>query len=171
MLIGEAAVTNLNGIFQVFAINNTHNDLEIKLPKCELTELKIRPSTGPILAAISWPMLLDQYQRSNQPSVVPVMARYIGNQNLPCFRRSLAQQWHFNGLEVGITPANCVVSQKDRVRPTNGSSQVQKSSLLQQTMLDVKNYESGPVRTLDWAESRHYSGTPCCKSKSQCPAH
>ena len=32
VLIGEAAVTNLNGICQVFAINTTENDLEIKLP-------------------------------------------------------------------------------------------------------------------------------------------
>ena len=113
-------------------------------PKCELPELKTRPSTGPILAAIIWPMLLDQYQRSYRPSVVPVLARYIGNQNFPCFRRSLAQHWHFNGLEVGSTPANCVVSQKGSVQPSNG------------------HY---------WLQGRHYYGKPCCKSKRQSSAH
>ena len=126
-----------------------------------MPELKTQPSTGPILAAISWPMLLDQYQRLNRPSVVPILARYVGNQNFPCLRRSLAQQWHFTGYKVGITPANYVVCQKDRVRPTNGPSQVQKSSLLRQTMLEVKNSESGPVMALYWVESRHYFGNPC----------
>ena len=29
----------------------------------------------------------------------------------------------------------------------------------------------GPAMALYWAESRHYSGKLCCKSKSQCPAH
>ena len=36
MLIDEAAVINLNGICQVFAINTTDKDLEIKLPPQEI---------------------------------------------------------------------------------------------------------------------------------------
>ena len=36
VLIGEAAVTNLNGIGHVFAINTTDNDLEIDLPPQEI---------------------------------------------------------------------------------------------------------------------------------------
>ena len=36
VLIGEAAVTNLNGICHVFAINTTDNDLEIELPPQEI---------------------------------------------------------------------------------------------------------------------------------------
>ena len=93
------------------------------------------------LGSHKWLMLLEQY--------------------FPCFRRSLAQQWHFTGCKVGISPANRVVSQKASVRPTNGPSQVRKSALLRQTMLEVKNSESGTVMALDWTESRHYSGTPC----------
>ena len=38
MLIGEAAVTNLNGICHVFAINTTDNDLEIELPPQEVSK-------------------------------------------------------------------------------------------------------------------------------------
>ena len=36
VLVGEAAVTNLNGICDVFAINTTDNDLEIELPPQEI---------------------------------------------------------------------------------------------------------------------------------------
>ena len=36
VLIGEAAVTNLNGIRHVFAINTTDNDLEIESPAQEI---------------------------------------------------------------------------------------------------------------------------------------
>ena len=81
-----------------------------------------------------------------------------------------AQPWHFTGLKVGITPENCVVSQKDGVRLNTGPSQVRKSALLRQTMLQVKNSESGPVMAFDWAKSLNYSGTSRCKTKSQCPA-
>ena len=136
-------------------------------PKCELPELKTRSSTGPILAAISWPMLLDQYQRSNRPSVVPVLARYVWNQNFPCLRRSLAQQWHFTGLKVGITPANCVVCQKGSVRPSNGTLLVTKSALLWQTVLYVKKPVSGPLTAHHRSESRHYSDKLCWNSKTQ----
>ena len=123
-------------------------------PKSELPELKTRSSTGPILAAISWPMLLDQYQRWNRLSVVPVLARYVGNQNWAESRhysgklcwmsksQCSAQQWHFTGYKVGITPANCVVCQKACVRPNNGPSQVRKSALLWQPMLLI--YYTGP---------------------------
>ena len=142
-----------------------------KLPNCEFPELKTRPNTGPILAAISWPMLLDQYLRSNRPSVATVLARYIGNQNFPCLRRSLAQQWHFTGLKVGITLANCVVCQKASVWPSNGTLLVTKSALLRQTVLYVKKTEFGSLTAHHRSESRHYFGTPCFKSKSQCPAH
>ena len=131
------------------------------MPKCELPELKTRSSTGPILAAISWPMLLDQYQRSNRPSVFAVLARYVGNQNFPCLRRSLAQQWHFTGLKIGITPANCVVCQKASVRPSNGTLLVTKSALLWQTVLYVKKPMSGPLTAHHRSESRHYSGKLC----------
>ena len=132
-----------------------------------MPELKTRPSTGPILAAISWPMLLDQYQRSNRPSDVPVLVRYIGNQNFPCLRRSLAQQWHFTGLKVGINPANCVVCQKATVRSSNGTLLVTKSALLRQTVLYVKKTEFGPLTAHHRSESRHYSGKPCWKLKTQ----
>ena len=36
VLIGEAAVTNLNGICHVFVINNTDNDIEVELPPQEI---------------------------------------------------------------------------------------------------------------------------------------
>ena len=36
VLIGEAAVTNSNGICHVFAINTTDNDLEIEVPPQEI---------------------------------------------------------------------------------------------------------------------------------------
>ena len=142
-------------------------EVQEERPKCELPELKTRPSTGPILAAISWPMLLEQYQRSNQPRVVPVLARYIGNQNYPCLRRSLAQQWHNTGLKVGITPANCVVCQKASVRPSSGTLLVTKSALLRQTVLYVIKTEFAPLMAHHSSASRHYSGKPCWKSKTQ----
>ena len=118
-------------------------------PKCELSELKIRSNNGPILAAKSRPMLLDQHQRSNRPSVVPVLAEYIGILNLPCFCRSLAQQWLIKGPKVGIILANQVGSQKDRIRPSNG-----------------------PI----WkAESQYYSDKPCYRIRSRktrvCPSN
>ena len=40
MLIGKAAVTNLNGICYVFAINTTDNALEIELPPQEIIPLE-----------------------------------------------------------------------------------------------------------------------------------
>ena len=51
---------------------------KMEQPKCEFPELTTRPNTGTILAAKSRPMLLDQHQRSNRPSVVPVLTQYIG---------------------------------------------------------------------------------------------
>ena len=86
-------------------------------PKCKLPELKTRPNTGPVLAAKSRPMLLGQYQRSNRPNVVSVLAPYIGISNLPSFRRSLSPKWHSTGPRVGIIPANHVGSRKARVQP------------------------------------------------------
>ena len=90
-------------------------------PKCELPELKIRPITGLVLAAKSRPMLLGQYKRSNRSNVVSVLVPCIGISNLPSFRRSLAQQWHFTGPRVVITPENHVGGRKARLRPSSGS--------------------------------------------------
>ena len=109
---------------------------------------------------------------------VPVMAfdwakslNYSGTSRCKTKSQCPAQQWYFTGLKVGITPENRVVCQKDSARPTNGPSQVRKSALLRQTMLQVKNSESDPVMALYWAESRHYFGKPCCNSKRQISAH
>ena len=60
------------------------------------------------------------------------------------------QQWHFTGYKVGITPTNRVLSQKASGRPTNGLSQVRKSALLWQTMLEIKNSVSGLAMALCW---------------------
>ena len=87
------------------------------------------PSTGTVHWKSKFPMLA--------PKLGLAMAldwtesrHYFGK--LCCMSKSEcpAQLWHFTGYKVGITPANRVVCQKDRVRPTNGPSQVRKSSLL-----------------------------------------
>ena len=46
MLIGEAAVINLNGICHVFAINTTDNDIEIELPPQEIIPFEYYKLTG-----------------------------------------------------------------------------------------------------------------------------
>ena len=54
------------------------------LPKCELPELKTRPSTGPVLAVNSRLILLGQYQRSNRDSM-------------------LSQFWHWDRIRETMT--------------------------------------------------------------------
>ena len=88
----------------------------------------------------------------------------------PCCKsksQCLAEQWHFTGCKVGITPANRVVRQKASVRPTNGPSQVRESALLRQTMLEVKNSEFGPGTVHQESKSRHYFENLYLKSKTQ----
>ena len=80
------------------------------------------------------------------------------------------QQWPIKEPKVGIILANQVESQKARVRPCNGPMEGRKSVLLRQTILEVEKTESVPAMALYWAESRHYSGKPGWKSKSQSPA-
>ena len=128
---------------------------------------RVRHTNGPSQVRKS-ALLRQTMLEVKKSEFVPVMAIYwaesLHYSGKPCCmskRQCPAQQLHFTGLKVGITPENCVVSQKDGVRLTTGPSQYRKSALLRQTMLEVKKSESGPVMALYWAESRHYSGKPC----------
>ena len=138
---------------------------------------RVRPNNDPSQVRKSALLRQTMLQVKNSESG-PVMAfdwaknlNYSGTSRCKTKSQCPAQQWHFTELKVGITSANRVPIQKNRVRHTNGPSQDRKSALLRQTMLEVKKSESVPVMSHYWAESRHYFGKPCCNSKRQISAH
>ena len=138
----------------------SHRLANITGPISAFKSAQCGPSTGTVCWKSKFSMLA--------PKLGPAMALYWAESRhysgkLCCMSKSQcpAQQWHFTGYKVCITLANRVVYQKASVRPTNGPSQVRKSALLRQTVLEVKNSESGPVMAIYWVESRHYFGNLC----------